>query len=217
MSSPEVIKPNDTGIDLKSAALPSAIVLEEEKDLSQDVLAPEPVQEEDPAESVRQESIAMEDRVARRELILNIRQYYSSPRFSKFLVENELVEDLSQLLIPEMQQLLGDIKFAIQNKNTGNLIQRGVPQIICALEPLICSVYDVKGLSNSLLKNETFKDILEEVALESRVFSNTPASTRLFYEVIKTGFFTHEMNAAMAAIAKEKAVKVSSSTAELMS
>jgi hypothetical protein len=164
-------------------------------------------------------TIATEDRVKRRQLIMTIQRYYSSVRFAKYLIKNELVEDLAKLTSPEMTQLLSDIKFSIQNRNTGDMIQRGVPELICAAEPLVSRFYDVKGVSSVLVRSETFKDILEEVALESQVFSDTPASTRLLYEVVKACFFTHEMNAAhrkAAEAVKEKEVKVSDAVKDLI-
>jgi hypothetical protein len=120
-----------------------------------------------------------------------------------------------------MQALLGEIKFPIQNKTTGDMILRGLPQVIVAAEPAISEWYDVKGLGNTLLKSDSFKDILEEVALESQMFSNTPATTRLLYEVVKTAFFVHEANAYLKAKEKaahvpEREVRVSPSTADLM-
>jgi hypothetical protein len=227
--------PNDSGFDLKDAGLDR----EAKDEKKQKPIDDRPIMEASSSSSVsadvyiggeesgsdiaedeldpKQAAIAQEDRVARRRLILEIQRYYSSPRFRAFLVQTGLVESLAELAIPEMQQLLRDIRFTIQNKNTGEMIQRGVPHMICAIEPLVSTVYDIKGLSNMLSTSESFKDILEEVALESQTFSDTPATTRLFYEVVKTAFFTHELRDAQKKAIKEKEVTMSSKLSDLLS
>jgi len=126
--------------------------------------------------------------------IMTIQAYYHCERFGPWLLKNEFIEELGNKTIDEMKNLLGDIKFAIPNKNTGNMIQRSFPQIIAGLEPIISSVYDVKGLAQNLVTSEAFKDVLAEFALESQTFTNVPASTRLCYEIAKVAFITHEMN-----------------------
>jgi len=235
MSSPEVIKPNDSGIDLKDAKLPSTSVYDGDdvKATTAPTAAPPapntaaaapPADEDreeafDPEEERRHAIIATEDKIARRKLMMQIQRYYGSSRFGKYLTKMKLNDDLDQLTIPEMQTLLGEIKFCIQNKTTSDMIQRGVPQLICAAEPMVSVFYDVKGLSNMLGASESFKDILEEVALECQVFSDTPASKRLMLEVMKTSVFVHEANAARAAAAKavvEKPVTLTESSADLM-
>jgi hypothetical protein len=212
-------KPNDTGIDLKDIAAPSIDGAEAPPPADGEPEAAEPPV--DPETMMRAQAIQSEDRVARRQLIMTIQKYYSSTRFGPYLHKMELVEELGLLTIPEMTALLQDIKFTIQNKTTGEMIQRGVPQLICAAEPLVSEFYDIKGLSNVLIASESFKDLLEEVALESQAFSNTPASTRLFYEVAKTALFVHEardaQKKAAAAKEKEKEIKVSANTADLIS
>jgi hypothetical protein len=219
----ETVKTNYTGIDLGDANLPKAGLFGDEDADSKDEAAPapepEPVMEIPSPEMIKQRVIAAEDPVLRRQTIMTIQKYYNSPRFGKYLVDSELVTELKSLTTAEMQALLGEIKFAIQNKNAGEMIQRSVPQLIVAAEPLVSALYDVKGLGNALIKSDSFKDLLEEVALENQVFSNAPASTRLMYEILKTGFFVHEHNAYLEAqktAVTEQVVKVSSSTAELM-
>lgn len=168
---------------------------------------------------MKQLTIASEDRVARRQLILTIQRYYSSTRFGPYLVKLDLVEDLAMKTMPEMSQLLAEIKFAIQNKTTGDLFQRAVPQLIRCAEPLVSTFYNVRGLGAALTHSESFKDLLEEAMLENQVFTNTPATTRLTLEVLKTAFVVGEVNRHLDAqklAAKEKEVKVSKETADLM-
>jgi hypothetical protein len=214
------IKPNDTGINLADANLPSTgDAFDDGGDEPQATMqqaAPEPEQQAPSEEQIKQQIIAHEDRVKRREKIFAIQRYYKSPRFRQFLVECDLVYKLGDMTLAEMHALLADIKFSVQNRNTGDMIQRGVPKLIVAAEPLISSFYDVKGLGNNLLASESFKDLLEEVALDSQTFSNTPAHTRLFYEVVKAAFFVHEQNAYMATLVQQKSVNLSASTADLM-
>lgn len=217
------VRTNDTGINLSEADLPKTGMFGEEEgdDNVEAPAAPEPQPEiEMPSpEAIKQRVIAAEDQVARRQLIMTIQRYYKSQRFATFLEASELIMELKQLTLAEMQSLLGEIRFAIQNKNTGDSIQRGVPQLIVAIEPIVSNYYDIKGLGNALVKSETFKDLLEEVALESQTFSNTPAHTRLFYDVIKTAFFVHEANDYIETQKRgvaEKEVRISSSTADLM-
>jgi hypothetical protein len=216
------IKPNDTGINLADANLPAAGDAfddggETPRAAIEQQPAPDPEPQEPSQEQLKQQIIAHEDRVKRREMIMVINRYYKSPRFRQYMIECDLVEQLDNMTLQEMTDLLSDIRFSIQNRSTGDMIQRGVPQMIIAAEPLISSFYDVKGLGNTLIASESFKDLLEEVALESQTFSNTPAHTRLFYEVAKTAFFVHEHNSYMAAkLVQQKSVPVSPSTADLM-
>jgi hypothetical protein len=220
--STEVVKPNDSGIDLKEAKLPEPIGIMDAP--AEQTPAPDPVPKEpqrDPVEVARQAVIACEDRVKRRELIMTIQRYYASRRFAKFLVECDLVEELSQKTMPEMKQLLRDVRFAIQNRNTSEMIQKGVPQAICAIEPLICRYVNIKGTGIQLEKSEVFRDLLEEVALENQMFSDSPASTRLSLEILKTMFFVNGYHRAMEEQkklqeAKEKPVSLSQSTKEML-
>ena len=212
------IKPNDTGINLSDANLPPADDAFDDDDTpQQQQQAPDPEPEQPTEQSLKQYAISQEDRVQRREMLMAINRYYKSKRFRSCMVEYDLVSDLSNMTLHEMKDLLSDIKFTIQNRNTGDMIQKGVPQLIVASEPLISAFYDVKGLGNTLMASETFKDLLEEIALDSQTFSDTPAHTRLFYEVAKTAYFVHELNAYNATkLVQQKSVNLSSSTADLM-
>jgi hypothetical protein len=211
-------KPNETGFNLKSANLmadPSG----EEPEIPEE--EEEPVDETktvDPDQLARNQIISCEDRVARRNLIMEIQGYYSSSRFGPFLNKGGFVEDLSELTIEEMTGLLDDMRVAIQNKNGSDMIQRGVPQLIGACEPVISQFYDIRGTALYLASSESFKDILEELALENRRYTNTPASTRLCFEIAKGAFFVHEMNAAKGKMqVAEKPVQLSSKHADLVS
>ena len=195
-------KPNDSGIDLKDANLDSdsapqpapaepapAPVPEPEV-----MRMPEPDLESEPdisGPSPKELTIASEDRVARRKLILCINSYYASVRFGAFLKKAELVEDLASLTIPEMTNLLQDIKFCVQNRSSSKMIHSMVPQLIHGLEPIISTVYDITGLAQMLVRDEDFKDVLEEVALESQVFTNTPPTTRLMYHIAKSAWIVN--------------------------
>ena len=222
----ETFKPNDSGCDLKDAKIADTETKDEaapEADhaVETPAAADAAEYEQEPADEqdYRQQIIDGEDRVARRHLILEIQRYYQSARFGKYLRELGMVEDLSSFTIAEMKARLAEIRFTIQNKNTGEMIQKGVPQLICAAEPTICRFYDVKGVSLVLNRSETFHDLLEEVALENQTFTNTPAITRLGYEVAKCCIFVHEANRAKAAatVIAEKVVPVSEATAAFAS
>ena len=135
------IKTNDTGIDLKDAQLeiagdepptPAAAPTPAQPSPlpSPAFLQPDPASDVDLAEdrpSERQMTIASEDRVQRRQLILKINSYYASRRFGAHLKKSELVEDLSTLTIPEMANLLQDIQFCVQNKTSSNMLHNMVP------------------------------------------------------------------------------------------
>jgi hypothetical protein len=138
-------------------------------------------------------------------MIMTIQRYYASRRFGKYLIECDLIEELSQKTMTEMQQLLHDIRFAVQNRNSSDMIQKGVPQVICAVEPLVCRFINIRGTSAVLAQNEVFKDLLEEYALENQIFSDTPASTRLAYEAVKTMVLVNGMH--RASEEKKKAVE----------
>lgn len=215
MSIPEV-KTNDTGIDLSSADMPKPVSIDEHTPQStpcpeaQAQIEPDPVAERDLL-------IASEDRVARRKMMMTVKRYYQSPRFGRYLESMDLVEDLDRVTLPEMTKLLGDIRFSVQNKNCGDMIQKGVPQIIAVAEPIITPFYDITGLAAILSKSPMFADLLEEVALENQMFTNTPPEKRLALEIVKTAFLVHEINAVKKAAAiVEKKVNVGADTADLM-
>jgi hypothetical protein len=215
----EVIKTNDTGIDLKAAALPSPT--DDDGDASPAAAPepePEPIAAPMPQVDPRLAIIASEDRVKRRELIMTIQGYYMSDRFGSLLSKLKLVVDLDSLTIAEMNALLREIEFAVANKGRSKVTQKMAPQIIAGLEPVVSTFYDVRGVARVLKDSETFKDIVEEIALQNPIFSHSSASRRLMFEVLTTCYMVHEMNAAKAVVdvVKEKPVAVSASTSALL-
>ena len=215
----EEIKTNNTGINPSDAQLPAQDNEDGQDDTKRTEPEPtEPESDEPSPEQLRAAQIAAEDRVKRRELMLVIQRYYNSQRFAKFITQMNLVEDLNKKTIPEMEAMLRDIQFCIANRNASNSIQQGVPQVICALEPLISRWYDVKGLATTLQRSECFQDTLEEVALQSQTFTHAPPMRRMFVEIIKSAFFIHEANALKEkAKVAEKPITISPETANLMS
>jgi hypothetical protein len=213
-------KPNDSGFNLKAANL------HEDTDDSPEV-PEEPEPEPEPEvyqppinqdQAIRDHMIASEDRVKRRQLIMTIQGYYRSPRFGTYLQKNGFVEDLATVTLEEMIGLLDDIKVAIQNKNGSQMIQQGVPRFLCACEPMISQWYDVKGMTSRLVRSESFRDLLEEVALENQMFTNVSASRRMCYEIVTAAFYVHGENehAAQNKIA-EKPVQLSDKHSDLVS
>ena len=158
--------------------------------------APEEEYEEETGPTPQELAIQSEDRVARRKVILELQRYYSSTRFGSFLKTTGLVEDISMRTIPEIKELLDVVKFSIQNRSTGAMIQKGVPQLIAAIEPIFEPYFSIKGTANMLNGSEEFHDILEETALASQTFTNTPPHIRLFYTVVKAAFFVNQYDSA---------------------
>ena len=164
-------KPNDSGLDLKHADL-LGTKTETETETKEEI-QDEPVIEIDPQAIARQTFILSEDRVARRQLIMEIQRYYNNARFGQYLLKSGFVEELSTQTIDEMKNLLQDIRFTIQNKNSSEMIQRGVPQMIVAAEPLISRFYDVHGMGKMLLGSESFKDIRRSCFGKPKFFKHT--------------------------------------------
>jgi hypothetical protein len=218
----QVVKTNDTGIDLKAAGLPSSAPADDDVSDSEEEKIPAAAPTPMPAApDPRLAIIATEDRKVRRELIMTIQTYYKSPIFAKYLAANDLVEDPSLLTIEEMKMLLVDIKFTIRNKNTSSMIQQVVPRVIAGLEPIVSVVYDVKGVSKQLMQQPTFIDLIEEIRLESVAFTDSSPRARLLYEVVSTcvvvnGANTHAAAVKAAKEAKDKDITISAATAALL-
>lgn len=143
------------------------------------------------------ENVILEDPKEKRLLINNIKAYLLSPYFGEYIREMvPMPPDLNNCTIQELKEFISDIQISLNSRGNNRMITQIAHFGLVGYEYIACNHLGIKcqGLSNILIRNAEFQEILEEIRLKHGSLFKLPPEIRLALLVFQTSKMMDSQN-----------------------